>query len=428
MTNTIPVYNLKAVILETGLNPATLRAWERRYGFLKPQRSPGGQRIYSEQDITLLKWVMARQAEGLSISRAIQLWRNQEESRTQESLSTGPAVGAEGTRLDEARQQWIAACLRFDEAEAERTLSQAFALTAPEVICIEVLQKGLAEIGARWAAGAVSVQQEHFASALLVRRLNALLAVAPRPSRPGRLLAACPPGEEHDLALLMLTFILRWGGWEVIYLGANVPLDQWDATLRVISPHLVLSVAQTLPGAASLIELAEFAKAQSMPLAYGGGIFNHIPGLAGRIPGHFLGRQVDGAPQVIEHLLSSQPSPPASRPLPPAYIAALGGFRENEAPILAKVRQILQTSPIDPRYVEAANTHFTRAVVAALVLGEINYLDYSVEWLNGLLDNYGLSPTSAVQYYQAFHQAVQEQPGLQAIPVLEWLSRFEKTS
>jgi hypothetical protein len=86
--------------------------------------------------------------------------------------------------------------------------------------------------------------------------------------------------------------------------------------------------------------------------------------------------------------------------LPPAYVAALAGFREKEALVVTRVRQILQSSPIKPRHVEVANANFNRAIVAALVLGEINYLDYSVEWLNGLLKNYGLSPTLAIQYYK----------------------------
>jgi hypothetical protein len=177
-----------------------------------------------------------------------------------------------------------------------------------------------------------------------------------------------------------------------------------------------------------LIELAEYTSARTVPLAYGGGIFNQIQDLVERIPGHFLGRQVDTAPQVVEHLLTYRPSQPSSRLLPPAYAAALAEFKEKEALIVTRVRQILQSGPIDPRYIVMANTHFTRAVIAALVLGEINYLDYSVDWLNGLLENYGLSPTFAILYYKAFQQAVQEQPGFQAGPVLEWLARIKKNT
>jgi MerR family transcriptional regulator, light-induced transcriptional regulator len=70
-----PTFNLKAVTQETGINPDTLRAWERRYGLPQPERTAGGHRIYSQHDIALLKWLLARQEEGLSISRAVDLWR-----------------------------------------------------------------------------------------------------------------------------------------------------------------------------------------------------------------------------------------------------------------------------------------------------------------------------------------------------------------
>jgi DNA-binding transcriptional MerR regulator len=64
MADQTPLYNLKAVTNEVGLNPATLRAWERRYGLLKPKRTPGGHRLYSRQDIEMLKWLVERQKEG----------------------------------------------------------------------------------------------------------------------------------------------------------------------------------------------------------------------------------------------------------------------------------------------------------------------------------------------------------------------------
>ena len=226
----------------------------------------------------------------------------------------------------------------------------------------------------------------------------------------------------------MLAFILRWRGWDVIYLGADVPLDRLDSTLRAIAPHLVLSAAQTLPGAASLLELAEFVNSRSIPLAYGGGIFNEIGELSERIPGHFLGQNVDVAPQVIEHLLTYRPSAPVSMPLPPDYTAALAGFKEYEALIITRVRQIMQSSQVAPRHLESANTNFCRAVIAALTLGDIQFLDHSIGWLNGLLENYGMPAAFALQYYQAFQQAVHEQPGFQAGPLLEWLARFEVMS
>ena len=76
MTNDdTPIYNLKAVVQETGLKPDTLRAWERRYSLPEPNRTGGGHRLYSQQDINTLKWLLARQDEGMTISRAVSLWR-----------------------------------------------------------------------------------------------------------------------------------------------------------------------------------------------------------------------------------------------------------------------------------------------------------------------------------------------------------------
>ena len=68
-------YNLKAVVQQTGVKPDTLRAWERRYGLPQPERTAGGHRIYSEEDIEILLWLLSKQAEGLSISRAVKLWK-----------------------------------------------------------------------------------------------------------------------------------------------------------------------------------------------------------------------------------------------------------------------------------------------------------------------------------------------------------------
>jgi DNA-binding transcriptional MerR regulator len=425
-----PMFNLKAVIHETGLTPATLRAWERRYGLFKPQRSPGGHRLYTLHEIEMLKWLVARQAEGLSISHAIELWRSLEKSPPGAYPVTTPgtalaATSASGVVLDQLRDNWIRACLNFDEVAAEQALTQALAIAPPEVACNELLQKGIAEIGSRWYKGKISVQQEHFASALASRRLNALFSAAPPATRSGRLLAACPPGETHDLALLMLSFALRWNGWDVVYLGANVPLPHLDDTLQSTHPVLVLSVAQTLPGAAALNEMAAFVNHQGVPLAFGGGIFVAIPDLIRRISGHYLGNDLTAVPQRIGHLVTHQPQQPALPPLERDYEIALAGFKEKQGLIIASVNQILKDGQISTQHLEEANTHLTLAIGAALSLGDIRFLDHSIGWLKGLLENYGLSPTLARLYFSAYHRAVQQHLGEQASPILAWFEQLE---
>lgn len=427
MSSYTPTYNLKAVTHETGLSPATLRAWERRYGLLKPQRSPGGHRLYSAQDIEMLKWLVRRQAEGLSISHAVEMWRGLKEhspEQLQEIYTLFPDNGTGNVMLEAQRSHWIAACLVFDENTAEQALAQAFAIATPEVVCTEILQKGLAEIGGRWYTGSVSVQQEHFASALAMRRINSLFAAAAMPTRPGRILAACPPGEQHDFALLMLAFLLRRRGWDVVYLGANVPLSRLDATIRMISPRLILSVVQTLNSAASLQEMANYAHAHQVALAYGGGIFKRIPTLSERISGCFLGNDLTAAPRVIEDLLSQPPPLPTALSVSPRYIQLLEKFSAKEALIVTSVTEAMQSAQLEPAYQEEAISNFSHLTVSALKLGDITFLDHSVGWLKGLLENYGLSPSLAVQYYKAYHRSVQQHLGNQAEVILNWFSKF----
>ena len=94
------VYNLKAVVKETGLNPATLRAWERRYGMPQPQRTKGGHRQYCRRDIDTLLWLIARQEEGMSIGNASQLWQTlneQGDTETAKAILGNLALDSQST-------------------------------------------------------------------------------------------------------------------------------------------------------------------------------------------------------------------------------------------------------------------------------------------------------------------------------------------
>src|SRR5512147_475453 len=131
MLSKSPAFNLKAVLRETGLAADTLRAWERRYGLPLPQRTAGGHRLYSQYDIETIKWLLARQTEGLSISRAVDLWNEKTGSGLDPladvvapalpSSQTTLAISASmETNLEVLRAQWITACMKFSEAGSEQ--------------------------------------------------------------------------------------------------------------------------------------------------------------------------------------------------------------------------------------------------------------------------------------------------------------------
>lgn len=424
-------FNLKVVVQETGLTPDTLRAWERRYGLPRPQRSAGGHRLYSRRDIDILKWLIARQEEGLSISKAVNLWNRLEEEGKDPLrmaqyatplaavVSVSPIVGES---LIELREAWVSACLAFDEGNAEQALSQAFALYSTETVCSEILFAGLALIGEGWYRGEVTVQQEHFASALVRRRLETLIAGAPAHTRPGRILAGAPPQEEHDLSLLMLTLMLRRQGWNVTYLASNVPIEQLELVVTTVQPQLMVSAAQQLYTAATLLEMGCFLQYQCVPLAFSGRIFNLIPALRSRIPGFFLGERLSDAPQRVNQLLSSPAQPEPVETASADYRHALALFREQLPQIEAHVWQAMEPLGILDAHLSQANESLACNIQAALTLGDMHFLSGELAWVEGLMAYHQLPVNLLEHYLSVYYQAIRKHINESGEPLAAWLA------
>jgi len=428
----IPTYNLKAVVQETGLKPDTLRAWERRYGVPDPERTGGGHRLYSQQDINTLKWLLARQEEGMSISRAVGLWQSlKAEGRDPLQVyplhppqETSPTytMAELGDTVIELRRHWIDACLAFDERRAELILNQAFSYYSPEVVCFELVQKALLEIGNGWYEGIVTVQQEHFASALAMRRLDSLLAATPAPTRTGRIIVGCSPGDNHTFSPLLITFLLRRRGWDIVYLGADVPTNRLRATIERTRPELVVFSAQLLDTAAALLDVAHYLQGIGVPLAFGGYVFGLLPQLVERIPGHFLGNELGKAPQVIEHLVINRPPMPQGLATPEVHRAAAGYFRERVGLIDTHVWQALSEHSVDPTAVADANRYLARNILSALKLGDLSFIGANLTWLEGMMVNYNLPPDGLKAFLRAYREAAgQYLTEPQGRPVIDWL-------
>jgi DNA-binding transcriptional MerR regulator len=426
MSSDAPAFNLKAVVRETGLKPDTIRAWERRYGVPKPRRTSGGHRLYSQRDIDLLKWMNARQHEGLSISRSVDLWKSLEAEGkdplqvTSHTLMRQDVQRGEAGELANLRQDWTRACLNFDEPRAEQTLTQAFALFPPNSVVLDVLLRGLAEIGEGWYRGEVAVQQEHFASALVVRRLQTLIAASPAPTRGGRMVLACPPGEQHTVSLHVINLFLRRQGWEVIDLGANVPLDRLESSVAGVRPQLLIAAAQHLPTAQTLQAMSLALARMKIPFAYGGSIFNRLPALRQRIAGHFLGVDLNETTGAVQEILH------ARRPLPDVietsreYASALEHYRERLPAIEADVLSALDPQARETIGKTGANTYLAQYVSAALALGDINFLDSDLSWIRGLLSAHQLPDGALYGYLQVYRAAVQKQLDRHGAIISEW--------
>jgi DNA-binding transcriptional MerR regulator len=242
-----------------GVNQELLRAWERRYGLLKPVRTAGGFRLYSRADEQRVRRMQAHLARGLAAAEAARAALNEDTDRSVTMASARPAAAAEPTPANaalrpDAPPTWsdrgltgLADELRhaldgLDEPAAQAVLDALFAEFTVETALREVLMPYLRDLGDRWAKGAVGVTTEHFASHLLRGRLASLTRGWGQGRGPCAVLA-CPPGELHDLPLLMFGVVLHRNGWRVVYLGADTPLADLARTVEEKRPDVVILAA-----------------------------------------------------------------------------------------------------------------------------------------------------------------------------------------
>jgi len=428
-----PVYNLKAVVRKTGLKPDTLRAWERRYGLPTPDRSGGGHRLYSERDIQVLKWLVARQQAGLSISRAAELWHRLTEQGQDPAVMPEYATAAiaprtpvlmAGQALEDLRDAWLEACLGFDEPRAEAALNQALAQFPAESILLGLLIPALAEIGERWYRGEVTPHQEHFASELAQRRVESLLAAAPNPVRAGRVLVTCPPDEQHTFMPLALTLLLRRRGWEVTYLGANAPRAQLEQALDSVRPQLCIIAAQTLHAASQMLSLAHVLQAKGIPLAFGGTAFVVRPGLASRIPGHYLGDRLEESLEILESLMATPLPSPEAQVGSEALVSLLPLFLDRRLHIDGQLTAELPPSSIPREQLRSGIDNLGQAIADGLSLGELNLVAADLSWVEGLAANAGVPAERLTAFLRAYSRALADQLGPQGRPIVEWLDRM----
>jgi methanogenic corrinoid protein MtbC1 len=422
------IYNIKAVVTQTGLNPATIRAWERRYGLPLPQRSEGGHRQYSQHDIDTLKWLMARQEEGMSISHAVDLWQSLvsdgEDPLHQEEMPDGTArtvVPALGKEIDELREAWIAACLSFDRSGAEQVLTRAFSLFPPEVVCLELLQKALVEIGEGWHQGKVTIQQEHFTTNLSEQRLKILIAAAPAPTRPERIVVSAAPGERHTFGAYLLTYLLLRRGWDVVHLGADVPVQNFDATIRNLQPDLIIVSAQLLHTAAAIIDIARSVQDQETLLAFGGGAFNIYPQIREHIPGLFLGESLEDALETTATLLSTRPDLPEPPPRESGYQEAEEQFRERRSLIESHVWGAFIAANKPTQALDKLNSEMAMGITAALKLGDITLLGRESKDVQDALSSTHQSKRFIIDYLQAYSKGAKLHLGDAAGIIVNWL-------
>jgi MerR family transcriptional regulator, light-induced transcriptional regulator len=255
-----------------GVTPELLRAWEQRYGLLRPVRTPGGFRLYGEEDAERVARMRRALDEGLSAAEAARM-----------ALEASPSADR---LIEDAGARLMSAIESYDEAAVQAALDDGLAAFGLEAFVRELIVPTLVAVGRGWEQGRVGISQEHFASNLIRGRLLSLARLWGRGSGPLALIA-CAPGEQHDISLLAFGLILRSHGWRILFLGADTPLSTLQETARTTGPAVIVLV--TFDAALVNAEGAALRRlARTAPLFLSG------PGATPDLTGRLRVRRLDG--------------------------------------------------------------------------------------------------------------------------------------
>ncbi len=220
----------------TGASVDLLRAWEKRYGLLDPDRSEGGFRLYSDDDVARVRAMQAHLVDGLAAAEA-----------ARRALENGGPEAGGGDLVAQFRRELADALGSFAEGRANAVLDRLLGALSLDAVLVEVVLPYLHELGEAWGRGEASVAQEHFASNVIRGRLFGLARGWGEGAGPHALLA-CAPLEQHDLALIAFGLALRNRGWRITYLGQDTPLSALERKRGSCGPIAWWSPAQPPSG------------------------------------------------------------------------------------------------------------------------------------------------------------------------------------
>jgi len=265
-----PTWRIGELSRRVGVSDHLLRAWETRYGLLRPSRSSGGYRLYSQADADRIRRMQVHLAAGLSAAEAAQavLAEVDGEPAAEPPVSATVATRANGVEVAELSRSLREALDALDEPGAQAVLDRLLAELSLSTVLRDVVMPYLGELGDRWQTGTASVAQEHFASFVIRGRL-AGLARGWGSGRGPRAVLACPSLELHDLALMIFGIMLNRHGWRIDYLGTSTPVEELGRAAETTQPDLVVLAAST-PDVLDPIRAELTALGSRFPLALAG--------------------------------------------------------------------------------------------------------------------------------------------------------------
>ncbi len=269
-------YTIRAAAQLSGLSAHTIRAWERRHHVLSPARTETNRRVYEASDIERLKLLRGVVAAGHGISLIAQLSTEDLQSLMASPRPLGPLPPAESPN-DSSSAAYLVACEsamdRMDADSLEQTLMRAAAILGLRELLESVIVPLVESISVRWVAGTSTIAQEHMTSAVLRTYLESVRSTMRSPIHAPRLLVTTPRNQVHEIGALIVSMFAAMQGWNVTYLGPNLPAEEIANATRQCAAHAVglsLVFPDDDPTMAYELKLLRHTLGPAVPILVGG--------------------------------------------------------------------------------------------------------------------------------------------------------------
>lgn len=235
-------YPIRVVAERTGLTPAAIRAWERRYAIVEPTRSDGAQRLYTDADVERLRLVTQLSAEGYSLADLSKRSTALLTRMSNDAAKTTPAerITEPSVQRRPLIDRLISSARKMNPEALRADLMQIVLDLGPIPAMDEILSPFLVRLGEAWACGDVSVAQEHIASSVVRDVLGWLLQNAVPTQGAPTLIATTIAGEGHEFGAMMAAAVAAVAGWRVLYLGANTPAVDLARAARTSNARVIV--------------------------------------------------------------------------------------------------------------------------------------------------------------------------------------------
>lgn len=262
MSSTDTSLHIAAVERDTGIPKDTLRVWERRYGFPRPERNDHGERTYPLDQVSTLRLVKQLVDSGHRPNKVV----GRAESELRELLGAAQAASVPG--LDSGAQAIIDALRRRDSARVQETLRGLLMRQGLERFVIDTLAPLTSAVGEAWAGGHLAIHEEHLFSEQVDRLLGQAIGQLPAQGGRAPILLGTLPGELHRLGLRMVEALFAVRGLPCISIGPDVPVDQLVDACRghqAAGVALSISACGATPSAArAVLDLRTQLPAETM--------------------------------------------------------------------------------------------------------------------------------------------------------------------